>query len=58
MKKSWTGKKEPTNPVLKEQHQQRKTIKEILHHIEDDDWEEQLKEYYVCEINRRREMPS
>lgn len=46
MKSPWTGKKPETNPVLKEQHQQRKTIKEILHHIEDDDWEEQLKDYF------------
>ena len=46
MKKIWTGKKEPTNPVLKEQHLDRKTKEEILHHIEDDDWEEQLKEYF------------
>lgn len=43
----WVGKKEPTNPVKKEQHQDRKTKKEILHHLHDDDWEQQLKEYYA-----------
>lgn len=41
-----TGKKSPSNPVLKEAHQNRKFKKEILHHIHDSDWEEQLKEFY------------
>ena len=43
--KPWTGRKSPTNPDKKEQHLERKTKKSILHHIEDQDWEEQLKEY-------------
>lgn len=45
----WTGKKEPTNPTKKEQHQDRKTKKGILNHIHDDDWDQQLREYYATE---------
>lgn len=45
--KPYTGKKSPTNPEHKEAHQNRKAKKEILHHIHDDDWEQQLKEYYA-----------
>ena len=45
MKKSWTGKKEPTNPVLKEQHLDRKTKEELEHRWQNDDWEKQLKDY-------------
>lgn len=45
MKKSWTGKKEPTNPVLKEQHQQRKTKEELIHRWQEEDWDKQLREY-------------
>ena len=41
----WSGKKEPSNPDKKQQHLERKTKKTILHHIEDQDWEEQLKDY-------------
>ena len=41
----WSGKKEPSNPDKKQQHLERKTKKTILHHIEDQDWEEQLKEF-------------
>ena len=44
--KPWSGKKDNLpNPDKKEQHLVRKTKKTILHHIEDQDWEEQLKEY-------------
>ena len=43
--KTWVNKKSPTNPERKEQHQERKTKKALMHEIEDRDWEEQLKEY-------------
>lgn len=45
MTKSWTGKKQPTNPVKQEQHQNRKTKDELEHRWENDDWESQLKDY-------------
>lgn len=41
----WTGKKLETDPVKKEIHKERKNKKEILHNIEIQDWELQLKEY-------------
>ena len=48
--KTWTNnKKSPTNPDKKEQHLERKSKKEILHHIKDDDWDEQLREYYASQ---------
>ncbi len=40
------GKKQPTNPERKEAHQNRRAKKEILQHIYDDDWEQQLKDFY------------
>lgn len=45
MIRPWTGKKEPTDPVKKEIHKERKTKKELVHHLEVEDWESQLKEY-------------
>lgn len=45
MKSPWTGKKPETNPVLKEQHQQRKTKEELIHRWQEEDWDKQLREY-------------
>ena len=45
MTRPWTGKKPETDPVKKETHKDRKNKKEILHNIEIQDWELQLKEY-------------
>lgn len=45
MKKTWTGKKPPTNPIKKEQHQDRKSKEELEHRWENDDWNKQLQEY-------------
>ena len=45
MKKTWTGKKSPTNPIKKEQHQNRKSKEELEHRWENDDWNKQLQEY-------------
>ena len=45
MKKTWTGKKPPTNPIKKEQHQNRKSKEELEHRWENDDWNKQLQEY-------------
>lgn len=45
MTRPYTGKKEPTDPVKKEQHQDRKSKKEILHTLEVVDWEQQLQEF-------------
>jgi hypothetical protein len=42
----WTGKAEgPTNEKKKIAHEDRKTKKQILHELENADWEQQLKEY-------------
>lgn len=43
--KSWTGKKTETNPVKKEQHENRKAKKAILHKLEEQDWKEKVKEF-------------
>lgn len=43
--KNWTGKKQPTNPVKKEQHVNRKTKEELEHRWENDDWKKQLQDY-------------
>ena len=45
MKKVWTGKKSPTNPRKKEQHQNRKTKDELEHRWQEDDWERQVKDF-------------
>lgn len=42
---NWTGKKSPTNPIKKEQHESRKTRKAMLHRLENHDWAEKVKEY-------------
>ena len=41
----WSGKKEPTNPVKKEQHTNRKNKKHLLRQVMDSDWLSQVKEY-------------
>jgi len=43
--RSWVGKKEPTNPIKKEAHQQRKNKRIILLNIKDDEYEQEIKEY-------------
>ena len=47
MTKPWTGKKDNLpSSTKKEHHKERKTLTQLLHSIEDKDWEQQLKEYY------------
>lgn len=43
--RSWTGKKQPTNPERKEAHQQRKQKRIILLNIKDDEYEKEILEY-------------
>lgn len=43
--KSWVGKKAPTNPKKKEQHQNRKTKDELEHRWQNDDWSQQVKDF-------------
>lgn len=46
MTRPWSGKKDNLpSPKKKEQHENRKTYTQLLHILEDKDWEEQLKEY-------------
>lgn len=46
MTRPWSGKKDNLpSPKKKEQHSERKTIKQVLHELEKQDWEQQLKEY-------------
>lgn len=45
MSRPWTGKKDQTEPIKKEAHKDRKTKKEILNHLEEEDWEQELREY-------------
>ena len=43
--RSWTGKKQPTNPDKKEAHQARKNKRIILLNIKDDEYEQEILEY-------------
>lgn len=43
--RSWTGKKQPTNPERKEQHVARKQKRIILLNIKDDEYEQEILEY-------------
>lgn len=43
--RSWTGKKQPTNPEKKEAHQQRRAKRIILLHIKDDEYDKEILEY-------------
>lgn len=43
--RSWTGKKQPTNPDKKEQHIARKNKRIILLNIKDDEYEQEIIEY-------------
>lgn len=45
MTRSWTGKKQPTNPDKKEAHLQRKNKRIILLNIKDDEYEQEIIEY-------------
>lgn len=45
MTRSWTGKKQPTNPEKKEQHIARKQKRIILLNIVDDEYEQEIIEY-------------
>lgn len=45
MTRSWTGKKQPTNPDKKEQHIARKNKRIILLNIKDDEYEQEIIEY-------------
>jgi phenylpyruvate tautomerase PptA (4-oxalocrotonate tautomerase family) len=43
---NWTNhKKFPTNPDKKEAHQNRKSKMVLIHYVEEQDWQQQLKEY-------------
>ncbi len=46
--KTWSGKKSPTNPKKKEQHQDRKTKDILIHRWQEDDWKRQ-KEIFFAE---------
>lgn len=43
--KMWVGKKSPTNPNKKEQHQNNKSKYELVHNWQEHDWELQVKDY-------------
>lgn len=44
--KPWSGKKDSLpDPNKKEVHLERKTKKQLQHHIEEMDWKKELKEY-------------
>ena len=43
--RSWTGKKQPTNPDKKEAHQARKNKRIVLLNIKDDEFEQEIIEY-------------
>lgn len=45
VQKNWTGKKSPTNPDKKEQHQNNKSKYVLEHQWQEHDWELQLKDY-------------
>ena len=46
MSRPWTGKKDTLpDTTKKEVHQERKTKKQIINHLEEEDWEQELKEY-------------
>lgn len=45
MKRAWTSKKEPTNPVRKEAHNDRKVKKIILNEILEVEQQQQIMEY-------------
>lgn len=43
--KVWVGKKNPTNPTKKEQHQKNKTKDCLVHKWQEQDWDKQYKDY-------------
>ena len=43
--RSWVGKKEPTNPNLKEAHIQRKHKRTLLRELEHEEWEQELNDF-------------
>lgn len=45
MKKTWTGKKPPTNQELKEAHKERRAKKVIIYSLQKREWEEQKRDY-------------
>lgn len=45
MKRMWVHKKEPTNPVKKESHQERKVKKVILQELLWDEQQQQIKDF-------------
>ena len=47
IQQTWTGKKAPTNPSKKEQHDARKVIKKTIREIKEKDWRQQLKDFYA-----------
>ena len=49
MLRTWTGKKEPTNPSKKEQHQDRRTKREIQQRVKNVDWVQQLREFHATQ---------
>ena len=49
MCRPWTGKKEETNPLRKEQHLNRKKKKATLRQLQDSEWHDQVKEFNAKE---------
>jgi hypothetical protein len=43
--RSWVGKKEPTNPNLKEAHIQRRLKRTLLREIQYEEWEQELNDF-------------
>ena len=43
--RSWVGKKEPTNPNLKEAHIQRKHKRTLLRELQHEEWEKELNDF-------------
>jgi hypothetical protein len=55
MKKTWTGKKSPTNPIQKEKHQTRKYRVVYLYEIETKEKQQEIEEYNGTRFNDRLE---
>lgn len=53
--KTWTGKKSPTNPDKKEQHQHNKSKHELVHHWQETDWEIQYMDFLEHEYKQIQE---
>ena len=45
MTRQWTGKKSPTNPSKKDQHESRKPKKKLLNELKNKEWSQEKKDY-------------